>query len=98
MPGIGIDCVVLGRRLGPVRQLVDETARPQFLDAHIFGKTDETQLFEGKGVDDVFFAFHKAQQFVGFELLPSFSWHDVMKNPDMGADMERYAKHLDAVM
>ncbi len=63
--------------------------------AEAFG--DETQLFEGKSVDDVFFAFHKAQQFVGFEPLPSFSCHDVLKNPDIEADFQRYAKHLDAV-
>ncbi len=59
---------------------------------------DETQLFDGKGVDDVFFALHKAQQFVGFEpALPSFSCHDVLKNPEIEADLQRYARHLDAV-
>ena len=64
--------------------------------AEAFG--DATQLFDGKGVDDVFFAFHKAQEFVGFESLPSFSCHDVLKNPDVEADLQRYAKHLDAVL
>ena len=47
MPGIGIDCVVHGRRLRPIRQQGDETARTQFLDAHVFGETNDAQ--SGKG-------------------------------------------------
>ena len=52
------------------------------------------QIFEGKDVDGVFFYFHKAQQFVGMEHLPAFSCYDVLKNPNIEADFERYEKHL----
>ncbi len=52
------------------------------------------QIFEGKDVDGVFFYFHKAQQFVGMEYLPAFSCYDVLKNPNIKADFERYEKHL----
>jgi modulator of drug activity B len=56
------------------------------------------QLFEGKGVDGVFFWFHKAQQFVGMEQLPTFSCYDVMKSPEIGGDFKRYEKHLDDLL
>jgi len=52
------------------------------------------QIFEGKDVDEVFFYFHKAQQFVGMEHIPAFSCYDVLKNPNIEADFERYEKHL----
>ncbi len=58
---------------------------------------DKSELFDGKGVDDVFFAFHKAQKFVGFESLPSFSCHDVLTHPDLDAHCQRYAIQLDSV-
>jgi modulator of drug activity B len=55
---------------------------------------DEAEIFEGKDVDDVFFYFHKAQQFVGLERLPSFACYDVLKNPIIESDFQRYEKHL----
>ena len=60
-----------------------------------FNNKDE--LFEGKNVDEVFFYFHKAQKFVGLEPLPSFSCHDVIKNPQIKTDFERYKAHLSEV-
>jgi modulator of drug activity B len=45
-------------------------------------------------VDEVFFYFHKAQQFVGMEHIPAFSCYDVLKNPNIEADFERCEKHL----
>ncbi len=57
----------------------------------------EGQIFEGKGVDDVFYGFHKAQAFVGFAALPSFSCHDVLKNPDIDSDLQRFENHLNQV-
>jgi len=58
---------------------------------------DEAEIFEGKDVDDVFFHFHKAQQFVGLEQLPSFSCYDVLKNPNIKSDFQRYEEHLDNI-
>ena len=58
---------------------------------------DKTQFFEGKSVDDVFFDFHKAQQFLGMRKLESFSCHDVMKNPRAEDDL-RGSKHLGRVL
>jgi modulator of drug activity B len=57
----------------------------------------EGQIFEGKSVDDVFYGLHKAQAFVGFQALPSFSCHDVLKNPDIDSDLERFEIHLNQV-
>ena len=58
---------------------------------------DEAEMFEGKDVDDVFFHFHKAQQFVGLEQLPSFSCYDVLKNPNIESDFQRYEDHLENI-
>ncbi len=57
----------------------------------------EEQLFEGKTVDDVFYGFHKSQAFVGLEALASFSCHDVLKNPVIDSDFERFENHLNQV-
>ncbi len=56
--------------------------------------TDHEQFFEGKGVDGAFFAFHKSQEFVGLEQVPSFSCYDVLKNPDIAIDFDRFRSHL----
>jgi len=55
---------------------------------------DQSQFFEGKSVDDVFFHFHKAQQFLGLSPLESFSCHDVNKNPHIEADLAGFEAHL----
>jgi len=55
---------------------------------------DAGQIFEGKDVDGVFFYFHKAQQFVGMEHLPAFACYDVLKNPNIDVDFQRYEEHL----
>ena len=52
------------------------------------------QIFEGRNVDEVFFYFHKAQQFVGMEYLPAFACYDVLKNPNIDNDFKRYEAHL----
>ncbi|MCP4286306.1 MAG: NAD(P)H-dependent oxidoreductase [Gammaproteobacteria bacterium] len=56
--------------------------------------TDDQQIFEGRNVDQVFFYFHKAQQFMGMTHLSAFACHDVLKNPDMENDFKRYKIHL----
>lgn len=55
---------------------------------------DPQQLFDGKNIDDVFFAFHKMMDFMGADALPSFSCHDVVRNADIAADEERLEEHL----
>ncbi|MBD9481536.1 NAD(P)H-dependent oxidoreductase [Pseudomonas sp. PDM14] len=58
---------------------------------------DPSDFFEGKGVDAVYFPFHKANQFLGMSSLPTFLAVDVMKRPDIDADIARYEAHLKAV-
>lgn len=55
---------------------------------------DPKQFFEGVGVDGVFLPVHKANQFLGMEPLPTFLCTNVMKEPDVPHDIERYKKHL----
>ncbi|WPP00544.1 NAD(P)H-dependent oxidoreductase [Pseudomonas sp. HR96] len=55
---------------------------------------DPSDFFEGKGVDAVYFPFHKANQFLGMTALPTFLSVDVMKRPNIEADVERYRQHL----
>ena len=56
--------------------------------------TDPSEFFEGKGVDAVYFPFHKANQFIGMSPLPTFMCNDVMKNPQVEQDAGRYRDHL----
>lgn len=58
-----------------------------------FGDTNQF-LFEGKTVDEVFASNTANYKFCGVEILPSFSCHDVVKQPDISADMERLREHL----
>ncbi len=55
---------------------------------------DPEQLFEGKGVDGVFFWLHKMFQFCDMKPLPTFACFDVFKNPDIENDIERFKQHL----
>lgn len=55
---------------------------------------DPAQFFEGKGVDAVYFPFHKANQFLAMSALPTFLATDVMKAPNVEATVARYAQHL----
>lgn len=54
------------------------------------------QLFEQKSVDDNFFWLHKANKFVGLTALPTFSCHDVMKQPDVQNNIKRWRNHLNS--
>lgn len=60
-----------------------------------FDEADD--FFEGKGVDAVYFPFHKAQQFLGMSGLPTFLATDVMKRPDVPAALAAYQVHLERV-
>ena len=59
--------------------------------------TDSDQFFEGKGVDGAFIAFHKSQEFIGLKQVPTFSCYDVLKNPDIENDFDRFKSHLKQV-
>lgn len=58
-----------------------------------FGDAEQI-LFEGKTVDDVFVANTANYKFCGAEILPAFSCHDVMKQPDLEGDMARLRRHV----
>jgi modulator of drug activity B len=58
---------------------------------------DKDQIFEGKDVDEIFFYFHKAQQFIGMDHMPAFACYDVLKNPDVEENFKRYKIHLEKV-
>ena len=45
--------------------------------------TEKDQFFHGVGVDGVYLPFHKANQFLGMEPLPTFIANDVIKMPDV---------------
>nr|WP_300309518.1 NAD(P)H-dependent oxidoreductase [Halomonas sp.] len=51
-------------------------------------------FFEGRGVEAVYFPFHKSQEFVGMEGMPTFLANDVIKAPDVEGDMTAYREHL----
>ena len=55
---------------------------------------DPSQFFEGAGVEGVYLPFHKANQFLGLEPIPSFIANDVEKNPKIEADLARFTGHL----
>ena len=61
-----------------------------------FGNRDQI-LFEGKTVDDVFISNTANYKFCGAEVLPAFSSHDVMKEPNIDNDIRRLRKHLATV-
>ncbi|RYF62370.1 MAG: T9SS type B sorting domain-containing protein, partial [Cytophagaceae bacterium] len=44
---------------------------------------DKEQFFHGVGVDGVYLAQHKANQFIGLDTLPTFMCNDVIKQPDV---------------
>ncbi len=55
---------------------------------------EQEQFFEGKGIDAVYFPFHKANQFLGMEGLKTFGMFDVVKQPQIEQDVEAYKQHL----
>lgn len=59
---------------------------------------DPTDFFEAKGVDAVYFPFHKAHAFLGMSALPTFLCTDVMKVPNIERDVARYEQHLAEVI
>ncbi|MCU4413795.1 NAD(P)H-dependent oxidoreductase [Acinetobacter sp. WU_MDCI_Axc73] len=66
-------------------------------NAPIEAFTDPEQFFEGVGVDGVYLPFHKANQFLGMDSLPTFIVNDVIKMPDVPSYLDAYKAHLDQV-
>jgi len=54
-------------------------------------------LFAGMSVDDVLVSNTANYKFCGAEVLPAFSAHDVMKQPDIQGDIARLRAHLAAL-
>ena len=54
-------------------------------------------FFQGMSVDDLLRPVHLNARFFGMKPLPTFSAHDVMKNPEIEADFARFDAHLDAL-
>ncbi|WP_413736950.1 NAD(P)H-dependent oxidoreductase [Sodalis sp. RH21] len=59
--------------------------------------TDPEQFFTGVGVDGVYLPFHKANQFLGMSMLPTFILNDVIKQPQIEQDIVKYREHLGRV-
>lgn len=51
-------------------------------------------FFDSRGVDGVYFAFHKSQQFLGMSNLPTFMVNDVIKDPQIEHYLSEYKQHL----
>ncbi len=51
-------------------------------------------LFQGKGVDDLFFPMHMNFRFFDMEPLETFACYDVLKNPDIENDFQRFDEHI----
>ena len=62
--------------------------------AAAFGDPGQT-FFEGRSIDDLFWPMHLNFRFFGMEPLTSFACHDVLKNPRIEQDLERFKKHLE---
>ncbi|GBO79905.1 oxidoreductase [Acetobacter aceti NRIC 0242] len=59
---------------------------------------DPDQFFEGKGIDAVYFPFHKANQFLGMTPLPTYLATNVIKEPHVEQTIVRYRAHLADVL
>lgn len=57
---------------------------------------DKNEFFEGRGIDGVTFAMHKAMAFCGMKALPSFICNDVVKNPKVDEYVNAYRAHIKA--
>ncbi|MDO4640281.1 MAG: NAD(P)H-dependent oxidoreductase [Neisseria sp.] len=54
-------------------------------------------FFEGVGVDAVYLHFHKANEFLGLQALPTFICSDVVKNPQVERYLKDYRAHLQEI-
>lgn len=56
--------------------------------------TQRDAFFEGRGVEEVYWHLHKAHQFLGMQILPTFMCNDVIKDPQISTYTEGYETHL----
>ena len=59
-----------------------------------FNNPDQA-FFGGRGLDDLFWPMHLNFQFFGMEAMETFACYDVMKNPSIEKDFERFTAHLE---
>ena len=58
-------------------------------------ENSEAEFFAGRSVDDLLWPMHLNMKFFGLRPLPTFSAHDVMKNPQVDVDLARFQVHLE---
>ena len=63
-------------------------------NAPIEAFTRPGDFFDGAGVDAVYLHFHKANEFLGIQPLPTFICNDVVKNPQVERFLADYRAHL----
>lgn len=54
-------------------------------------------MFEQRGVEALYFPFHKANQMLGLTPFPTHVFTDVIKDPKIDRDVERYRKYLTSI-
>lgn len=54
----------------------------------------KNELFEGKGLADIFLHITSNYRFCGYDILPSYNCFDIFKDGDIPKDLERYPTHL----
>ena len=58
---------------------------------------DTGAFFDGANPTEAILAMRKAHQYCGFEELPHFSVHNVVRDPQLGANRARFIEHLRTV-
>lgn len=58
---------------------------------------DPHGFYEGLSVEDMLLPMRKSHAYCGFEELPHFSCHNVIKEPRFAADRERWIRHLETL-
>lgn len=51
-------------------------------------------VFRGQSLDETLSSITAIYRFCGYDILPGFAFLDVFKNPQIEADLTRYAEHL----
>ena len=80
----------MGGKLTGTRYMISATLNAP---AEAFDDSAEP-FFEGMSLDDLLRPVHLNAKFFGMTPLPTFGAFDVMKNPDVAADLARFDAHL----
>ena len=62
-----------------------------------FGDPSE-YLMQGRSVDYLFFPMHVNYRYLAMEALPTFSLHDVIVNPNVDLDLQRFESHIETCL